>query len=348
MIPTSLSDAVAIAASHVPLVVLLVKATIILVAALGITLAMQRASAGARHLVWLVTLATLLIMPALTAWGPLPLRVLPAAPTRATESARTGSSPRATPTPAAAPAASEVAAASPTTPASAVSSATTFLNGMSGIALVLAVWGAVVLSIAASLVWSALTVRRIVRRSHALDAPEWLTPLWEVADRLGLDEAPRLLRSEEAKMPFACGLLTPTIVLPADCEEWTLDQRERARVRRPRAVVRHAGDRLRRAPAGHRDVGAARRHAVRRARDGAPQGVRRPHAGHPRSAAPPRGAEPWAVRRAHRHPRTHRGRRRRSRAGAASVFRAGCSSGRHVAHLAGAGADAGRPVVVRG
>src|SRR4051812_40504550 len=64
-----------------PLLVLLGKATIILLAALGITLTMQRASAGARHLVWLVTLATLLLVPALTAWGPVRLRVLPSTET---------------------------------------------------------------------------------------------------------------------------------------------------------------------------------------------------------------------------------------------------------------------------
>jgi hypothetical protein len=58
--------------------VLLAKATIILLAALGITFAMQRASAGARHLVWLVTLGTLLLVPALTAWSPLRMEILPA------------------------------------------------------------------------------------------------------------------------------------------------------------------------------------------------------------------------------------------------------------------------------
>src|SRR4051812_37962981 len=60
------------------LALLLVKATIILVAALGITLAMRRASATARHLVWLVTLGTLLLVPMLTAWAPLRVAVLPA------------------------------------------------------------------------------------------------------------------------------------------------------------------------------------------------------------------------------------------------------------------------------
>jgi hypothetical protein len=49
--------------TSVSMLMLLVKATLILVVALGITLSMQRASAGSRHLVWLVTLATLLLVP---------------------------------------------------------------------------------------------------------------------------------------------------------------------------------------------------------------------------------------------------------------------------------------------
>ena len=45
---------------NLSLLLLLAKATIILIAALGITLAMRKASATARHLVWFVTLGTLL------------------------------------------------------------------------------------------------------------------------------------------------------------------------------------------------------------------------------------------------------------------------------------------------
>src|SRR5438270_7254098 len=64
--------------SGIPMLMLLLKATLILLVALGVTLSMQRASAGARHLVWLVTLATLLLVPALMAWVPIPIRILPA------------------------------------------------------------------------------------------------------------------------------------------------------------------------------------------------------------------------------------------------------------------------------
>jgi len=110
---------------------------------------------------------------------------------------------------------------------------------MSGVTIVLAIWGLVVVAICCSLLWSALTVRRIVRNAHALETKEWLTPLWEVSDRFALEEAPRLLRSGEAKMPFACGLLTPTIVLPADCESWSLDRRRAVLLHELAHVRRH-------------------------------------------------------------------------------------------------------------
>src|ERR1700674_692119 len=74
------------AGSNVPMAILLTKATVILLLALGMTVVMQRASAGARHLVWLVTVAALLFVPALAAWGPLPVRILPALPSAADQS----------------------------------------------------------------------------------------------------------------------------------------------------------------------------------------------------------------------------------------------------------------------
>ena len=72
--PAIVSDIIALPGWNAPMLLLLAKATLILIAALGITIAMQRGSAGARHLVWLGTLATLLFVPAVTAWAP-PLRL---------------------------------------------------------------------------------------------------------------------------------------------------------------------------------------------------------------------------------------------------------------------------------
>jgi beta-lactamase regulating signal transducer with metallopeptidase domain len=253
MLSPALSAVAAMAAPHLSLIVLLVKATIILVAALGTTMAMQRASAGARHLVWLVALGTLLIMPALTAWGPLPVRVLPAAAERApVVTPASISTDFAPPSIADAAPPASVPAISGTTSAPAPSLATRLyasFAGLSGLALAVLVWGVVMFAIGCSLVWSAFVVRRIVAHARPLDSSEWLAPLWEVSDRFGLEDAPRLLRSDEAKMPFACGLLTPTIVLPAECDGWSLDRRravllhELAHVRR-RDLLGHTLGRL--------------------------------------------------------------------------------------------------------
>src|SRR5439155_2986607 len=88
------------------------------------------------------------------------------------------------------------------------------LRGASLWSIALGLWAIVAAAIVLSLTWSSLVVRRLVRRSRALDDQSWMTPLWEVSDRMGLEEPPRLLLSHDAKMPFACGLATPTIVLP--------------------------------------------------------------------------------------------------------------------------------------
>jgi hypothetical protein len=60
-----------------PFAVAVLKMTFVLLAALGMTRFLRRASAGARHLVWLVALCALLTLPPLAAWSPLELAVLP-------------------------------------------------------------------------------------------------------------------------------------------------------------------------------------------------------------------------------------------------------------------------------
>jgi beta-lactamase regulating signal transducer with metallopeptidase domain/HEAT repeat protein len=252
----SLFDLGAAQSWNAPLVLLLIKATLILVAALGITLAMQRASAGARHLVWLVTLVALVMMPALTAWAPLRLEILPAEPTPSAVVA-----PKTTPIILDAPSRTIVLNAptsAPTagvaTPAPVAASAPSHgvisaLRSASLWSIALGAWAIIAAAILLSLTWSSLVVRRLVRRSRALDDQSWMTPLYEVSDRMGLAEPPRLLLSDDAKMPFACGLTTPTIVLPAECESWSHERRlavllhELAHVRR-RDLAGHTLGRL--------------------------------------------------------------------------------------------------------
>ena len=253
----SLFDLGAAQSWNAPLVLLLIKATLILVAALGITLAMQRASAGARHLVWLVTLVALVMMPALTAWAPLRLEILPpaasapiaAAPLVLEAPSSQGSETRIVlPPPTSAPAPS-VATSSAAASSDASAGVMSALRSASLWSIALGAWAIIAAAILLSLTWSSLVVRRLVRRSRALDDQSWMTPLYEVSDRMGLAEPPRLLLSDDAKMPFACGLTTPTIVLPAECESWSHERRlavllhELAHVRR-RDLAGHTLGRL--------------------------------------------------------------------------------------------------------
>jgi beta-lactamase regulating signal transducer with metallopeptidase domain/HEAT repeat protein len=231
MVPSLVSDIVALPGWNTPMLLLLAKTTLILLCALAITVAMYRSSAGARHLVWLVTLGTLLLVPAMAAWAP-PLRLeilpsvvqvaSPAAPVAATDSKTLHSD-------VAAPVASDSRTIEPNSGSGAVDGVT--LSRFSGISIFFAIWAAIAFAIAMWLAYGALTVRRIVRNAQPLDTQDWLTPLWEVADRLELEEPPRLLGSDEAKMPFACGFTRPTIVLPSECEQWSEDRR--------RAVLLH-------------------------------------------------------------------------------------------------------------
>ncbi len=250
MISSIIADVARLPGWNVSLLLLLAKATIILLAALGITISMQRASAGARHLVWLVTLVALMLVPALSAWAPFRLAVLPA---QSSTSALVpiGSSTLVPslsqldpleqfgPPREGVPRVGTLLAENPPTTPSSTNWLFDSVRGMSGISLVLAIWGVVVLGIVASLGWAGITVSRIVRNARPLDTDGWLTPLWEVSDRLGLDNAPRLLRSDDAKMPFACGILKPTIVLPAECEAWSLDRRRAVLLHELAHVRRH-------------------------------------------------------------------------------------------------------------
>jgi beta-lactamase regulating signal transducer with metallopeptidase domain/HEAT repeat protein len=90
-----------------------------------------------------------------------------------------------------------------------------------------ALWMVGTLLLLARLVAGIASVSRIVRGARPLEGSAWTTPLWEVADRLGISRAPRLLRSDRVSMPFACGLFRPAIVLPADASGWD-DARRRA------------------------------------------------------------------------------------------------------------------------
>jgi beta-lactamase regulating signal transducer with metallopeptidase domain len=198
------------------------KVTCVLLIALGVTLAMRRSAAGTRHLVWFIALGSVLLLPALAAWGPVPLRVLPAPAVRTVDSisetvaapATLGRAPGSAAVPA--PPAATRALVAPAAPKRAAIGVGAVLIG---------VWllGVVVLLVRLAL--GAWCIRRILRRARVLDRADWNGPLYEVADRLGLRQTPRLLVSDRVGIPFASGLWNPQVVLPAESEEWSAKRR---------------------------------------------------------------------------------------------------------------------------
>ena len=231
--------------------IVLLKATLLLLVALGAATVLRRATAGSRHLVWLAALASVLTLPLLSKWAPLRVAVLPPQTSVTIDAA-----PPVQATPAvAAPRIAQPRAEPNSSRSLASLGMTTSPSLFARVAslpwwtIALGVWGIVAVVLLGWLATGAIAVRRIVRSASPLTSDDWMTPLFEVADRLDLEDAPRLLASDRIEMPFACGLITPTIVLPASARQWSDGLRrtvlfhELAHVRR-RDLVGHTLGRL--------------------------------------------------------------------------------------------------------
>jgi beta-lactamase regulating signal transducer with metallopeptidase domain len=211
----------------------LLKATALLVAALAATTLLRRASAGTRHLVWLATLGGVLLLPAVSMWTPVRLAIVPARLLPALPQVAVPMAPRPAPTDeqgrriAAVP--SQAAVTAPSIPLLPGSTAPALPNepAFPVWTTILLAWAAAATVLLGWLAFGALSVRRIVKTGRVLDERAWTAPLCEIADRLDLDSVPRLLSSPLIEMPFACGVVEPTIVLPASAEQWN-DSRRRA------------------------------------------------------------------------------------------------------------------------
>lgn len=258
-----------------PAVMVIGKVTAVLLLAIVLTALMSRASATSRHLVWVASLLALIAIPLLAIWSPVRFAVLPSAwnvggvvssgSVLPSETAELSSRKRGSredggelqkPLRAAGSIAGDAKAVLNTSAraarnAAAVTSlrAETATDAISLLSLIIGTWVAVALGLMVWLVYGVFAVRRIVRSATALNDAKWQGTMIDIADRLELDETPRLLRADAVTMPFACGLRSPTIVLPGDCESWSDARRaavllhELAHIRR-RDIVGHTLGRL--------------------------------------------------------------------------------------------------------
>jgi beta-lactamase regulating signal transducer with metallopeptidase domain len=199
------------------------KATLILLLAAAASALLWRASAAVRHLVWCVAVIGVLALPVfsvvLPAWE---LPLLPSSQAAAV-------TPPATilPQPGVhADVPAEALSAEPLPVADAPAGVGAWLPRAAA--------GVVAAGVLAGLLWLALGfwgVARMGRRAQVVHDPEWLRSAHEAAEQLQLRRPVLLLRDRGAVMPATGGLLWPTVVLPANADQWADDRR--------RAVLAH-------------------------------------------------------------------------------------------------------------
>ncbi len=188
---------------------ILLKASILMsFAALIQALIGRRMSAAARHLMWTLAIAGLLLLPALSF-------VLPAW-TAFTTTVRETS----VPVPAMLQNSSEIRRPVdgtvverldlPTVP-----STIRWADGF----MILYLAGVLVLL--ARLIKDRIRIRQLLRHTAEVNDPQWNDPLLECARRAGFQQTVRLLRSRDEIMPMAFGIRRPAIVIPAIADTWT-------------------------------------------------------------------------------------------------------------------------------
>ena len=213
-----------------PLADAIAKATLILAAASGISFALRRGSAAARHLVWTLALCSAVVLPALSFALPkwqLPIVTIasPAASPAFAVEADTSRPP-------AAPPRRQRASDAPVAPSPA-SQATGHAGGASAAPTSLrmtwqqalfAIWLTGALMILGRLAAGLVAVRWLSRRTQEITDAPWLPMAGELAEQVGVRGRLRFLRSGRATMPVAAGIFRPSVIMPADADTWSAER----------------------------------------------------------------------------------------------------------------------------
>ncbi|HMC56063.1 MAG TPA: HEAT repeat domain-containing protein [Gemmatimonadaceae bacterium] len=176
-------------------------------------------SAAVRHLLWSLATAGCVVLPAISAVNPYTVAVLPArAAPAATEQVRQDRFARLDD---AKPTVREATNPGATRPVDDAPAPTP----INWIAVLLLVWLGGTLAYLLRFVTGIAVIRGFVAR--AVEAsPEWTGQVRILAARFGVRRPLRVVLSDDAEMPFAFGLRTPVIVLPASALDWTDERRE--------------------------------------------------------------------------------------------------------------------------
>ena len=203
------------------LVALLAKATTILSLAAIAQLALRRrGSAAARHGVWTLAVASLLLLPPLSLNGPVwPVRV---PVVDGTSFARLGPVPASDPDTGVSTASAPAAVSGATAPMRRPAAEAPRLEWS---AMALFVYAAGALLLLARLVADQINARRLVAGADEVLDAAWTTTVEACARSLGVTRHVALLRAAGPVMPMAVGMRRPAILIPEDADGWTAERR---------------------------------------------------------------------------------------------------------------------------
>ena len=204
------------------IIAILVKATAVLtVAMLAYVLAARRASAATRHLLWTLAILGLLVLPVLVAAVPGWVRLDLTAPAAAVATAPIA--------PLARFATDLMPDAAMLPPGDVTGSSSARPVAWLSVAAFVYVLGIVVLLV--RLVAQRWSIARLTRRAAVVTDDIWTGLVADSARRLGVRHSVTVRRSLDHTMPMAVGTQRPSILIPAEADEWSDDRR--------RAVVLH-------------------------------------------------------------------------------------------------------------
>jgi len=206
------------------LTAIVLKGSILMIAAAALVALMFRTSAATRHFVWTLVVAGLLLLPVLSTALPAWRVVVPMARSET------------------------ISASIPVRAMSAAGVASAAMRASDGDRLTdnaprrapgdVIPWAALpaayvlgVLILLGRLAVQRASARRIVREAAIVSDREWIHLLNDCAARIGMSRPVALRRSRVQVMPMTTGTIAPSIVIPADADTWDEDRR--------RAVLLH-------------------------------------------------------------------------------------------------------------
>lgn len=205
------------------------SAILFAVVAIVTRLLKRRSPASLRHLLWSFAIVGALAIPLLSRVTPFKLGVLPSTAAPSSEVGQVKPRDAAVaPTPASPSAADAVddAVVDEETSRPAVRKAGGFAADFSWTRVFATVWGLGVIILLGRLLIGLAVVRRIARRGVEITDPQWAANIDRAVLLSGVRQPVEVRMSDGTPVPYTCGLMKPTIVLPTSASEWTAERRD--------------------------------------------------------------------------------------------------------------------------